>query len=274
MAKVDDNAFPGTRGKVNKKSSTVYRIRNGEQQSYTLSESSVPPSKAQKAHRKLFGKVTALVNAIVADPQQNAEWDRKRLEYNQSVAQDMTARRYKTTRSYAHAVISAQLAKAESRKRRKNPLPKTLPKGLKLHIRHFADLSNTELYEILKARFAVFYLEQNIRYQDFDGIDYNAIHLALHRKGHVLAYARLFKGKERGRWILGRMLTTEREKGHGRYILLQAISEAERQGAKSLVLHAQTQVVPFYEKFGFETSGKTFMEADIPHITMIKKLTE
>ena len=274
MAKVEDNTFPGTRGKVNKKSNVVYRIRNGEQQEYTLSESSVPPSKAQKAHRKLFGKVTALVNAIVADPQQNAEWNQKRLEYNQSVSQDMTARRYKTTRSYAHAVISEQLAKAESRKRRKNPIEKALPKGLKLHIRHFADLSNSELYELLKARFAVFYIEQNIRYQDFDGIDYNAIHLALHQKGHVLAYARLFKGKERGQWILGRMLTTERGKGHGRYILLQAISEAERQGAKTLVLHAQIQVVPFYKKFGFETLEKPFIEAGIPHITMIKTLTK
>ena len=274
MAKVNDNAFPGTRGKVNKKSSTVYRIRNGEQQSYTLSESSVPPSKAQKAHRKLFGKVTALVNAIVADPQQSKEWDEKRIEYNQSEGKNYPAKRYQTIRAFAHAVITAQLAKAESRKRRKAPIPKALPKGLKLHIRHFADLSNTELYELLKARFAVFYMEQNIRYQDFDGIDYNAIHMALHRKGNVLAYARLYKGKASGQWVLGRMLTTERGQGHGRYILMQAIAEAERQGAKTLMLHAQTQVVPFYDKFGFETSGDVFAEAGIPHICMIKTLTD
>jgi len=274
MAKVNDISFPNTQGKMNKKSKTIYRMRNGKQQSYTASDPSVPASKAQKAHRKYFGKVTALVNAIVADPQQYAEWEEKRLAYNRSVAMDVRAKRYKTVRSYAHFVISEQLAKAESRKRRKNPLPKALPKGLKLHIKHFADLSNTELYELLKARFTVFYMEQAIRYPDLDGIDYNAIHLALHHKGHVLAYVRLFKGKERGQWILGRMLTTERGKGYGGYILMQAVAEAERQGAKTLMLHAQTQVVPFYQKFGFETFGTVFTEAEILHMAMIKNLTE
>ena len=156
---------------------------------------------------------------------------------------------------------------------RKNPIPKALPRGLKLHIKHFADLSTTELYEILKARFAVFYLEQHIAYQDFDDIDYNAVHLALHRKGRVVAYARLFQGNEPGQWIIGRMLTTERKKGCGKYILEQTILEAERQGANSIVLHAQTQVVSFYEQFGFRTFGDVFMEAGIPHIHMTKSLT-
>ena len=275
MAKVKDITFPKTSGKLNKKDDKIYRVRNGEQQSYIASENSVPPSKAQVAHRKLFGKVTAIVNAIEADPKQKAEWDKKRLAYNQNLTakHDMIAKRYSTVRSFAHFIISTQLEQAQAKKQRKNPIPKALPRGLKLHIKHFADLSTTELYEIFKARFAVFYLEQHIAYQDFDDIDYNAVHLALHRKGRVVAYARLFQGEEPGQWIIGRMLTTERKKGCGKYILEQTILEAERQGADSIVLHAQTQVVSFYEQFGFRTFGDVFMEAGIPHIHMTKSLT-
>lgn len=275
MAKVKDITFPKTSGKLNKKDDKIYRVRNGKQQSYIASENSVPPSKAQVAHRKLFGKVTAIVNAIEADPKQKAEWNKKRLAYNQNLTakHDMITKRYSTVRSFAHFIISTQLEQAQAKKQRKNPIPKALPRGLKLHIKHFADLSTTELYEILKARFAVFYLEQHIAYQDFDDIDYNAVHLALHRKGRVVAYARLFQGDEPGQWSIGRMLTTERNNGYGKYILEQTISEAERQGANSIVLHAQTQVVSFYEQFGFRTFGNVFMEAGIPHIHMTKSLT-
>ena len=41
---------------------------------------------------------------------------------------------------------------------------------LRIMTKHFAELTTTELYEILKARFAVFYMEQHIYYQDFDDV--------------------------------------------------------------------------------------------------------
>ena len=40
----------------------------------------------------------------------------------------------------------------------------------------FNELSTTEIYEILKARSEIFILEQNIHYQDMDGVDYNSLH--------------------------------------------------------------------------------------------------
>lgn len=273
MAKVKDPSFPKTHGKIDKNGNTVYRVNRGTQQSYTSSPSSVPASKAQQAYRKNFGKVTSIVNAIMADPKQTALWEQKRIEYNRTVIPSANYRFFETTRSYAHHVIREQLEQAESRKRRKTPIRKALPKGLKLHIKHFADLSTTELYELLKARFEVFYMEQNIRYQDLDNIDYNAIHLALHKKGHVIAYIRLFKGNEPDQWVLGRMLTTERGKGYGNHLMLAALSEAEKQGVKELILHAQMQVVSFYEKFGFRTFGEIFQEAGIPHVLMKKSIS-
>ena len=272
MAKVKDLTFPKTSGKLNKKDDKIYRVRNGKQQSYTASENSVPPSKAQNAHRKLFGKVTAIVNAIVADPVQNAEWNQKRIAYNKHLVamQDMVSKRYKTVRSFAHFIISTQLEKAESRKRRRKAISKALPKGFKLHIKHFADLSTTELYEIIKSRFNVFYLEQQICYPDLDDIDYSATHFALFHKGHVIAYARFIPGVTPDEAVIGRLLTIERNKGFGKYIMQQIEHYAQTQGFQSLSLHAQVQTVPFYEALGYTTDGDIFDEAGIPHILMKK----
>jgi len=49
-----------------------------------------------------------------------------------------------SNRQYVYAVIRDQVEQT--------PMPATqLPKGISLHIRTFADLSTSELYEILKA---------------------------------------------------------------------------------------------------------------------------
>ena len=274
MAKVSNQDQSIRRGKMSKSSPVVYRVRNGKQQSYTPKDNLNPPSPAQTAHRKFFGKVTALVNAIMADPQQAAEWEERRKAYNKSIAFDASIKRYKTTRSYVHFVITSQLEQQEAAKRRRKHITNKLPKGYKLHIKHFSELSTTELYEILKARFIVFYSEQKCHYLDMDDIDYESTHISLHRQGHVIAYARLFRGKEPGQCIVGRLLTIERGLGYGKYIMEQVALEAQRQGAASLLLHAQTQVVPFYEALGYKTFGNIFIEADIPHICMTKSLID
>lgn len=272
MAKTSNQDYSVRSGKLNKKDPVIYRLSYGKQQVYTAEKSDVPASPAQKAHRKFFGKVTALVNAIMTDPKQAAEWQQRMDDYHHSIAQDIHARRFKTLRSFVHSVISAQLAQNKSVKRKRKGIKTTLPKGFKMHIKPFSELSTTELYELIKARFNVFYLEQKIVYPDLDDIDYLSIHLALHRKGKVIAYARLFKGKKVGEWHVGRMLTTERNQGFGKWIMEQTIQEAERQGAKTLVIHAQTHAVSFYEQFGFATTGNIFMEAGIPHVLMTKSL--
>ena len=273
MAKVKTTDYSLRSGKLSKNSDVVYRTRSGKQQSYTPKQNTTPPSKAQKAYRADFGKITSVVNAIMADPKQVAEWEQKMLEYNRLTPITSGLPRFKTVRAFAHHIVREQLAQNQAAKRRRKGINKELPKGFKMHIKPFAELSTTELYEILKARFAVFYTEQGCRYLDMDDIDYSAIHLALHRKGKVIAYARLFKAKEKDTWIIGRMLTTERGQGFGKYIMAQTIAEAQRQGAKTLVLHAQTHAVHFYEKCGFTTFGDFFLEADIPHICMKKDIT-
>ena len=143
-----------------------------------------------------------------------------------------------------------------------------VPRGVKLQIKLFPDLTASEIYEILKARFSVFVGEQHIHYLDEDNIDYLATHFSICKNELVIAYARLFEDAEKGVLRIGRMLTILRGKGYGRYLIEQIVLEARRRGAHTLRLHAQTQAVPFYEHLGFHTVGDIFVEAEIPHITM------
>ena len=122
---------------------------------------------------------------------------------------------------------------------------------------------------------------------DEDDVDYTATHITLRQQGKVVAYARLFddysdeKTYEQAisnqtppRVIcVGRMLTTERGQGFARILMNHIITEARRQGADILRLHAQKQAVPFYRHFRFHTVGSTFVEADLPHIIMERRLT-
>ena len=55
-------------------------------------------------------------------------------------------------------------------------------------------------------------------------------------------------------------------------LLERLLEEAACLGMKRLALHAQTQAVGFYRRFGFVEEGPEFMEAGIPHRTMVRSL--
>ena len=271
MAKVQNADYTLRRGKLNKQDNVIHRRRNGKEHVYSIVHPNTnPPSRAQKQHRALFGKVNALVNRAMTDPEQTAEWRVRMEEYNRSINpfEPPYPKRFTSLRQFIFAVVSTDIKEQEAarRKRRKINPAVSLPKEVKFRIKFFKELKTTELYEMLKVRFQVFYLEQACRYPDLDDIDYKAYHLALFRRGKVIAYARLYEQK--GIWHIGRLLTTERGQGFGLYMIQRAIDEAKRLGAKSLTLHAQAQTVELYERFGFEAISDTFIEAGIPHVQM------
>jgi len=75
--------------------------------------------------------------------------------------------------------------------------------------KYFTDLTTRELYEILKARSAVFVLEQNCVYQDIDGVDPESLHVFFEDDGRITAYLRAFV-KEPSVVQMGRVLTVRR----------------------------------------------------------------
>ena len=278
MAKIDNQDHSLRRGKLNKKDNEIHRVRNGKEHVYSIhDEYDGPASEAQTAQRSNFGKINSIVNRIMADPAQVADFEQRMNAANRHATASGKVKPFATTRQYVYAVIRQQVELTP-------PPPTQLPKGISLHIRTFADLSTGELYEILKARYAVFTQEQGIIYLDEDDVDYIATHVFLTRGPKVIAYARLFREKAETTFnhpkyrfdtndaifCIGRMLTTVRGQGFGTRLMLSLLAEARRQGAKTLRLHAQTQAVPFYERFGFQPVGEPFLEANIPHQLMEK----
>ena len=135
-------------------------------------------------------------------------------------------------------------------------------------IRSFDELTNYELYEIVRARIEVFLLEQNIICQDFDRVDYDSFHCFLEEDGEILAYLRAFR-EDSDTVIIGRVLSIKHKIGLGARLMREAMPEiAKRMPCKRFSLHAQTQAEGFYEKMGFKTVSDVFLEEGIPHVTM------
>lgn len=139
---------------------------------------------------------------------------------------------------------------------------------MELRIKTFEQLSATELYELLKARAQVFVMEQQILYVDMDDIDYKSIHVFLWNNNKVIACARLFQEDNLAIWHVGRMLTIERGKGYGKWVMQEVIQQAWQQGAIILRMEAQTHAIGFYEQLGFRCIGEKFEEEGILHIRM------
>lgn len=73
---------------------------------------------------------------------------------------------------------------------------------------------------------------------------------------------------------IGRMavLAAWRGQGIGSDILHACINECKKLKVKKIILNAQTDVIPFYQKAGFEISSKEFLDANIPHKQMARLL--
>lgn len=139
-----------------------------------------------------------------------------------------------------------------------------------LHKKAFQELTVDELYELLRVRSEVFIVEQNCVYQDMDGDDQLSIHLWLTVEDKVVALARVCPaGTHMEEISIGRVITTERGKGYGRQIMLDAIAAAfEHFDANRIDIEAQEYARGFYEGVGFKQSSGTFMLDGIPHIKM------
>lgn len=72
---------------------------------------------------------------------------------------------------------------------------------------------------------------------------------------------------------IGRMAVLKqwRHQGVGKAMLEALLKYAREAHYQHIYLHAQLTAIPFYEKFGFIIDSDEFMDAGIPHKTMIIK---
>ncbi len=133
---------------------------------------------------------------------------------------------------------------------------------------YFDELTNRQVYEILRSRSEIFMLEQEIRCLDMDGVDYQSRHFFLEDNGRVCAYLRAFY-QDRDTVKIGRVLTLRHGDGLGRLLMEQSLADIQKtMPCKKIRLDSQVHANGFYEKFGFCVVSEPFMEEGVLHCMM------
>lgn len=139
---------------------------------------------------------------------------------------------------------------------------------MQLNTKFFDELTNKELYNILKIRSQVFVVEQKCIYNDMDDEDFNSLHVFYNEGDITHAYLRIIP---MGDSIvkIGRVCALQKRTGLGTKLLVEGINAAKTKlTASKIIIHAQSYVENFYAKQGFKTVSDEFMEEGIPHVKM------
>ncbi|WP_456405125.1 GNAT family N-acetyltransferase [Thiolapillus sp.] len=114
----------------------------------------------------------------------------------------------------------------------------------------------------------VFVEEQQVPVElEWDGLDPECLHLiAEDQDANPVGTGRLLPDGHIGRMAV---LKEWRGRGVGGALLKGLMEEAQKRGFSTLILAAQLQAMPFYEKAGFSAEGEVFDDAGIPHRKMV-----
>ncbi|MBN1501981.1 GNAT family N-acetyltransferase [Candidatus Woesearchaeota archaeon] len=138
----------------------------------------------------------------------------------------------------------------------------------------FSELTLEQLYKILKLRYGVFVREQQSIYDEFDEMDYNAIHIFLEEKKKIVAYLRVYKKSDKTA-CLGRAAVDKehRKKGIGKEIVKHGLNYIKNNfKAEKTEISAQDYLQKFYESFGFKRISDVYDDCGVEHIDMVLEL--
>lgn len=143
------------------------------------------------------------------------------------------------------------------------------------HIKAFQELSNEEMYSLLKARTDVFVVEQKCPYPELDNYDQVAMHCFFEEDGEIVANVRILPSHSRyPEASIGRVLVVKkyRNQGYARMIMEKAMTYIQTEWNNNKIkIQAQVYLEPFYSSLGFERITDNYLEDDIPHVDMIWK---
>lgn len=142
---------------------------------------------------------------------------------------------------------------------------------MKIECKRFDELTINELYAILQARSEVFVTEQNIVYQDMDGIDFSSTHLFIKKNDKVISYLRIIDpGVKYPEVSIGRVLTLMpfRANGYARLLMERAIEMVQKE-CLPIKIEAQAYLRDFYLSLGFKQISDEYILEGIPHIEML-----
>jgi predicted GNAT family N-acyltransferase len=142
--------------------------------------------------------------------------------------------------------------------------------------------ANDDLTDVFEIRRKVFIEEQGVLEEnEFDDYDKSAIFCVVYEPSQSLdnsekeelisvATGRLIL-LEDGRYKVGRIavLKEYRGKKYGDMVVKMLVNKAFLAGATQIYISAQTRVIDFYHKIGFQEYGEVYMEDGIEHIAMV-----
>lgn len=140
--------------------------------------------------------------------------------------------------------------------------------GTGIFDRFFTELTTRELHDIIRLRSDVFVVEQKCVYPELDGRDTEpkTRHVWIAAADTpVAAYGRCLDDGH-GISRLGRIVTAPQHRGQGHAARLVSYLVDSCDG--DVILDAQTYLLDWYQRLGFERSGDDFVEDGIPHTSM------
>ena len=149
--------------------------------------------------------------------------------------------------------------------------------------KHFDELTLNQLYDFLKLRVDVFVVEQTCYYPDLDSNknqldrDKETLHVLGYQDDTLVAYLRILAlGQSYDDYIsIGRVAIAEQARGSGlgHELMTEALNLCQQYFPKQdIKISAQEHLLNYYQNHGFEQVSKMYLEDDIPHIAMIKKV--
>jgi ElaA protein len=130
-----------------------------------------------------------------------------------------------------------------------------------------------DLPACLEVRHEVFVVGQGVPAElDDDGLDPAALHLVALHDGRAVGTARLRDVDGHAKIERVAVREAHRGLGLGRALMARLHDEAAALGYREAALHAQVQVIPFYEALGYAAHGEPFLDAGILHREMTRAL--
>jgi predicted GNAT family N-acyltransferase len=130
-----------------------------------------------------------------------------------------------------------------------------------------------ELEDAFSVRRTVFIDEQNVpAEEEIDQYEDEAVHFVTYLEGSPIAAGRFRVVDGYGKVERICVLKEARKTGSGKAIMNEIEAYALNQGLHKLKLNAQTHAIPFYAGLGYEAVSEEFLDAGIPHKTMIKNI--
>lgn len=143
----------------------------------------------------------------------------------------------------------------------------------------FGALSADTLYRLLRLRSEVFVVEQNCVFLDMDGLDPQCLHVLgelVDADGtpHLQASTRLVPpGVAFAEASIGRVVTAPAARGGGigHALMAESVRLLEQLwGPQPIRIGAQAHLEAFYNRHGFVSDNKPYIEDGIPHIEMLR----